>query len=108
MATSQMTTTMSVVNEVAVLDSTNVEYLIKQLNDAKRLEKEAKEKREAADKAIRNLLGDAMIGTVGGAVRVEITPVVREGIDRDLLRSLHSEAYDACKTQTEYTRLITK
>jgi len=103
-----LTTTLTVVDEVAVLDSTNVLTLIDELNEAKRAAKAAEERKDAADKAIRALLGDALIGTVDGAVRVELIPVVRNGVDTKMLRDLFPEAAEACATATEYTRLNTK
>ena len=74
----------------------------------KRAAKAAEERKDAADKAIRALLGDALIGTVSGAVRVELKPIVRHGVDTDLLKSLFLEAYETCKTQSEHKRLYTK
>lgn len=106
--TAQLTTTLTVTDEVAVLDGTNVQALIDELNEAKRAAKAAEERKDAADKAIRALLGDALIGTVSGAVRVELKPIVREGVDAKRLKSLFVEAYEACKTETEYKRLYTK
>ena len=106
--TAELTTTLTVVNEVAVLDSTNVQYLIKELNDAKRAAKEAEERKDRADKAIRKLMGDALIGTIGGAVRVELVPVERVTVDAKKLQEGWADAYTACKKVSEHHRLYTK
>lgn len=108
MATSQMSTTITVVEDVAVLDSTNLVYLIKELNDAKRVAKEAEERKDRADKAIRSLMGDSLIGTVGGAVRVELVPVERVTVDAKKLQVGWVDAYEACKKVSEHKRLYTK
>jgi predicted phage-related endonuclease len=103
-----MSTTITVVEDVAVLDSTNLVYLIKELNDAKRVAKEAEERKDRADKAIRSLMGDALIGTVGGAVRVELVPVERVTVDAKKLQVGWVDAYEACKKVSEHKRLYTK
>ena len=108
MANAQLTTTLVVVDDVAVLDGTNIESLIKELNDAKRAAEEAEERKDAADKAIRALLGDALIGTVDGAVRVELVPVERVTIDAKKLQAGWADAYTACQKVSEHKRLYTK
>jgi predicted phage-related endonuclease len=106
--TTELTTTLTVVDEVAVLDNTNVSYLIKELNDAKRAIKEAEARKDAADKAIRKMMGDALIGTIGGAVRVELVPVERVTVDAKKLQAGWADAYAACKKVSEHHRLYTK
>lgn len=103
--TAQLTTTLTVTDDVAVLDGTNVLELIDELNEAKRAAKAANERKDKADKAIRALLGDALIGTVDGAVRVELVPVVRRTVDMDLLKDFFAEAYRECLTVSEHKRL---
>lgn len=104
----ELTTTLTVIEEVAVLDGTDVLALIDELNEAKRMAKAAEQRKDKADKAIRALLGDCMTGTVDGAVRVALIPVVRNGVDAKMLKSLFPEAAKACATTTEYTKLDTK
>lgn len=104
-----LTTTLTVTDEsVAVLDGTNVQELIDELNEAKRVLKAAEDRKDKADKAIRALLGEALVGTVNGAVRVELVPVTRNGVDAKRLFALFPEAHDACKTVSTHKRLYTK
>jgi hypothetical protein len=104
----ELTTTLTVVDEVAVLDGTDIEALIKELNDAKRAAAKAEERKEKADKAIRALMGDSLIGTVDGAVRVELVPIERVTIDAKKLLGGWADAYAACKKVSEHKRLYTK
>lgn len=108
MANAQLTTTLTVVDEVAVLDGSDIESLVKELNDAKRAAKEAKERADKADKAIRALMGESLIGTVDGAVRIELVPVERVTIDAKKLQVGWVDAYEACKKVSEHKRLYTK
>lgn len=108
MANAQLTTTLTVVDDVAVLDGSDIESLIKELNDAKRAAKEAEERKAKADKAIRALMGESLIGTVDGAVRIELVPVERVSIDAKQLKVGWVDAYEACKKVSEHKRLYTK
>ena len=108
MANAQLTTTLVVVDDVAVLDGTDIESLIKELNDAKRAAKEAEERKDKADAAIRALLGESLIGTVDGAVRIELVPVERVTVDAKKLQVGWVDAYEACKKVSEHKRLYTK
>lgn len=108
MANAQLTTTLTVVDEVAVLDGSDIESLIKELNDAKRAAKEAEDRKAKADKAIRALMGESLIGTVDGAVRIELVPVERVTIDAKKLQAGWADAYAACQKVSEHKRLYTK
>lgn len=108
MANAQLTTSLVVVDEVAVLDGTNVQALIDELNEAKRAAKAAEERKDKADAAIRALLGESLIGTVDGAVRVELVPVERVTVDAKKLQVGWVDAYEACKKVSEHKRLYTK
>ena len=108
MANAQLTTSLVVVDEVAVLDGTNVQALIDELNEAKRAAKAAEERKDKADAAIRALLGESLIGTVDGAVRVELVPIERVTVDAKKLQVGWVDAYEACKKVSEHKRLYTK
>jgi predicted phage-related endonuclease len=64
--------------------------------------------KKALDALIKEALGDAEAGTVNGKVRVTKSERTREGVDLKELREVFPEAFDATRTVTEYTVLITK
>jgi hypothetical protein len=92
---------------VVVLDGTNVQALIDDLNTAKRLRKTAEEQEAAAKAAIKALLGDAREGVVDGVVKVELVEKSRKGVDTELLEKAYPEAYAACGKVTLYDELRT-
>jgi len=64
--------------------------------------------KKALDALIKEALGDAEAGTVNGKVRVTKSDRQREGVDTKALREAFPEAFDATRTVTPYTVLMTK
>jgi hypothetical protein len=96
------------VPDVAVLDDVaDVQTLIDNLNEAKRLRKAADEAEAAAKAAVKALLGDHTVGTLHGVVKVELVTKERRGVDRELLETVYPEAFRACGTVTTYQELRT-
>jgi hypothetical protein len=94
--------------DVAVLDGTNAQDLIVRLTTAREALKELEAEKKEAETALRALLGDATVGTIGGVDRVFIQSITREGVDREVLKENFIEAYEAARTATTYTVLKTK
>lgn len=92
-------------SDVAVLDGTDAEALIAAFNAAKAAIKEMEQAKQDAEKALRDLMGKATVGTIGGVDRLRISTIVRTGIDRDALKESFREAYEATRTETTYTVL---
>jgi predicted phage-related endonuclease len=105
--TQTTTTTVSVDSTVAELP-VSAETLIKEFNDAKAAIKALTAEKAAAEKAIRELLGDAEVGTIGGVERVKISFRNTSKIDRETLKSAWPEAYEATLVESPYTVLTTK
>jgi len=109
MTTTTMTTTTKVTTteEIALLDE-SAEALIVAFNNAKAAIKELEAKKAEAENALREMLGDAQVGTINGVERVRIASRVTSKIDRDLLKTGFPEAFEATYVQTPYTVLQTK
>ncbi len=109
MTTTTKTTTTSVTTTegVAVLDIA-AEALIVKFNEAKALIKILEVDKAEAEKALRDLLGEAQVGTINGVERVRIASRVTSKIDRDLLKTAFPEAFEVTYVQTPYTVLQTK
>jgi hypothetical protein len=109
MTTTTKTTTTSVTTTegVAVLDIA-AEALIVKFNEAKALIKILEVDKAEAEKALRDLLGEAQVGTNNGVERVRIASRVTSKIDRDLLKTAFPEAFEVTYVQTPYTILQTK
>ena len=101
------TTKVTTTEGVAELDP-SVEALIVKFNDAKALIKILEGDKAEAEKALRDLLGAAEVGTINGVERVRIVPRVTSKIDRDLLKTAFPEAIEVTYVQTPYTILQTK
>lgn len=97
-------TTVSAATSAVVLDASAAE-LIKEFNDAKAVIKEMTERKEAAEKALRDLMGDAEVGLIGGVQRVKIATRTRKDINKDDLKEVFPEAYELCLKETSYTVL---
>lgn len=105
--TTTTTTKVTTTDEVALLEE-SAEALIVAFNDAKAAIKVLEGKKAEAEKALRELLGDAEVGTINGVERVRIVSRVTSKIDRDLLKTGFPEAFEATYVQTPYTVLQTK
>jgi predicted phage-related endonuclease len=106
-ATTTTTTKVAVTEETALLDE-SAEMLIVAFNDAKAAIKALEGKKAEAEAALREMLGDAEVGTINGVERVRIVSRVTSKIDRDLLKTGFPEAFESTYVQTPYTILQTK
>jgi predicted phage-related endonuclease len=105
--TTTTTTKVTTTDEVALLEE-SAEALIVAFNNAKAAIKALEGEKAEAEKALRELLGDAEVGTINGVERVRIVSRVTSKIDRDLLKTGFPEAFEATYVQTPYTVLQTK
>lgn len=70
--------------------------------------KALEERKKALDSHIKEMLGDAEVGTLDGRVRIEVSNRERVTIDSKSLAEAFPEAYEATKRTTAYTVLIAK
>lgn len=110
MTTSTVVTTTEVATSttVAALDNTEAAVLIARFTAAKAAMKALEAEKTAMETAIRNLLGDAEVGTIAGVERIRVASRTRSGIDRKALQAAYPEAYQATLTETTYTVLLAK
>lgn len=78
---------------VAVLDGTNAEELIEQFNEAKAALIRITKEKEAAEKALRDLMGDATIATIDGIDRLKLIPGSRETVSAKMLKAEFPEMH---------------
>lgn len=97
--------TVSVETPAVLLDSNaaEVESLIADFNEAKALIKQLDAQKAAAEARLRELLGSATVGLIGGVERVKIATRTRKDIDKDDLKSVFPEAYELCLKESTYT-----
>lgn len=79
--------------------------ILREFANAKQLEKLGKELKEAAELKIRDLLGDAVIGTIDGVQVVKVNSGSNSRLDSVTVRDGWPEAYEAAKRTTDYTYL---
>jgi len=110
MASTVVTKTTEVVTSTTTveLDSTDAAQLIARFTAAKAAMKVLEAEKESAEAAIRELLGDAEVGTIAGVERVRIAQRNRSNIDRKVLQTAFPEAYQASLYESPYTVLIAK
>lgn len=96
------------VADVVALDDTNALDLIVRLNAAREALKELEAEEKAVKEGLRALMGEATVGTIGGVDRVILKSVTREGVSAEVLKKNFIEAYEAARTETTYTKVITK
>ena len=107
-ATQTTTTTATTTASVAELPAARAAALIKEFNEAKAAIKAFNERKAAAEAAIRELLGDAEVGTIDGVERVKVSFRNTSKIDRKALQEAWPEAYEATIVESPYTVLTTK
>jgi predicted phage-related endonuclease len=95
--------TVEVDDAKVALDSSAALPLIQQYAAAKAAIKALEAEKDAAEAALRALLGDATEGMVDGVTRVTIAQRNRSNIDRKSLQEVFPEAYELCLTETPYT-----
>lgn len=82
--------------------------VLKAFNDAKELIKFACEQKDLLDEQIREALGDAIVGTIDGAVVVQVNEGHNTHVDTKLLRDGWPEAFEQTRKRTDYTYLSAK
>jgi predicted phage-related endonuclease len=95
-------TTVSAEQAAVMLDNTNAAELIAQFNEAKAAIKLLTEQKEAAEKALKELMGDAQIGLIAGVERVKISYRNNTTINRKDLAEAFPEAYALCLETKPY------
>ena len=75
--------------------------------DAKKAEALAKEQKELAELALREALGDHKEGLVEGMVVVKVVNGKNTHFDRELMKDIFPEAYEATLRETLYDYLRT-
>jgi hypothetical protein len=75
--------------------------------DAKKAEALAKEQKELAELALREALGDHKEGLVEGMVVVKVVNGKNTHFDRELMKEIYPEAYQATLRETLYDYLRT-
>lgn len=110
MSVSTSTTTTTVVTETTAvaLDNSNIANLLADFANAKLAIKELEKAKSELDKAIRELLGSAVTGTVEGLPVVELAPRTRTSIDSELLKATHPEAFETCSKVSTYDIIVAK
>lgn len=96
-------TTATTTTTVARLDGTAAEQAIAVFEAAKKSIKAAEEAKAQAEAILRDLMGDATVGTIAGVERVKIASRTRTGTDRETLRTAFPEAYEQTLTTTDYS-----
>jgi hypothetical protein len=76
-------------------------------NKAKAAEAKAKALKSKAEAILREALGEAKAGVVEGVVAVRVVNGANTHFDRELMKSLFPEAYEATLKTTEYDYLKT-
>lgn len=94
------------VNVEAVLldaEAREIEQAIADFNEAKTLIKELEAQKAKAEAVLREKMGTAKVGLIGGVERVKISSRTRKDINKDDLKSAFPEAYELCLKETTYT-----
>jgi predicted phage-related endonuclease len=100
-------TTVEVSTSIASLPNT-AEALIAEYNDTKAAMKSLEDRKKEVEKALREMMGVAEVGTIDGVDRLVIHSRTRKGVDTKKLQEAYPEAYTNCETVTNYTVLLTK
>lgn len=74
---------------------------------AKQAEDKAKEQKVLAEMALRSALGESLEGTIEGAVVVKVVAGRNTHFDREMMKEIFPEAFEATLRSTEYTYLKT-
>lgn len=95
----------SVQTEAVLLDASakEVEQAIAKFNEAKTLIKELEAQKAEAEAVLREKMGTAKVGLIGGVERVKISSRTRKDIAKDDLKVAFPEAYEACLKETTYS-----
>lgn len=104
---SKTTVTASLVRESVEISSA-VSAMITEFVETRDLIRALEATKKELDAAIKEALGDAEAGTLGGKVRVEVSHRSRETADSTVLKEAFPEAWEAAKKVTDYTVLVVK
>lgn len=74
---------------------------------AKAAEAKAKEAKAKAEAILREALGEATKGTLDGVAVVSVVSSKNTSFDREVMKSLYPEAYEATLRETAYTYIKT-
>lgn len=102
-----VTTTVTTSTDVVALDNTAAAKLIAQFDATKAAIKALEEQKAAVEAELRQLLGDAEVGTIAGVNRIKVAQSTNSKIDRKLLQEAYPEAFQATLVVTPYTFLKT-
>lgn len=100
-------TTTTIDRESIALDALTADAIAEWV-EVKDMIKALEERKKALDSHIKEMLGDAEVGTIDGKVRIEVSHRQRTTNDSKLLAEGYPEAYEATKRTTSYTVLIAK
>ncbi len=87
--------------------SPEAQEVLNQFRNAKKAEAQAKEQKELAELALREILGENLEGTIGGVVVVKKVNGRNTHFDRELMKQAYPEAYFATIRETLYDYLKT-
>jgi len=87
--------------------SPEAQEILNQFRNAKKAEALAKEQKELAELALREILGDFVEGTIGGVVVVKKVNGRNTHFDREMMKEAYPEAYFATIRETLYDYLKT-
>lgn len=108
MTTKVKTTTTSVeISKGFVELEREVEVILKRFNETKAAIKALEAEKANMDKAIRVLLGNAEVGVIDGVERVRIETRGRTDMNKELLKTVYPEAYEASLVKSTYTIIQT-
>lgn len=89
------------------LDATNALGLMQEFNSIKETIKTLKLAQAEIDSQLREVLGDAQVGTIEGVERLRLVTRGRTGTDMEMLKNLYTEAWLATQTSSSYDFLQT-
>lgn len=79
-----------------------VRAALAEFNAAKELEKEAKERKAQAADILRNALGSARAGTIGGVVAFKLQDSSNRSVNYKVLETKYPDAYNEVVSVSEY------
>lgn len=105
--------TTAVISKTQTTATTSVELTakgvraLKAFAKAKEAEAKAKAAKAKAEAILRAELGEATKATIEGVAVASVIASVNTSFDRDLMKAVYPEAFDACLKSTPYTYIKT-
>jgi predicted phage-related endonuclease len=96
------------VENTAVELNADTQAVIDQFVATRTMITELEKTKKELEAQIKEVLGDAEVGVVGGKIRIEASKRTRSGIDSKALALAFPEAYEATQTTTDYVVLVVK